>query len=168
MPAKARTPRAPRTAAVPPPEEIDTVLDALDTPATDVVPPVTDEDGVTIPDAFQFTTEGEEPAEPTKDDEKTFTIDGVELKAYRPSPGSWTVLMAGLSSSADPAQRANAILGFVDHSFAPEAQWYVKERLLSRKDKFDINVLQRVVMQLIEHWAPASPNRAARRAAARR
>ena len=163
MPPRVRK-TAPKT---PPPEEVDAALAVLETPEAAITPPPIDADDNVIPEALRFTTSDAPVEELTDADKVEFEIDGNILTAYRPSGGSWNVLLGGISAAATADHRTNAILEFVDHSCTAETQWYIRQRLHDRTN-FDVDLLAKIVVGLIEHWAPGTPNRAARRAAARR
>lgn len=169
------TKTAPRTAPKPrrapqrppSPEEIDGALDTLETPGQEWKEPVVDEDGTEIPADLQFTTTDRAPREITDDDFLALTVDGQELGAWRPDEAMWTILLASLSSAATTADRAQAILQFVDHTLDDESKLYVRHRLMDRGDAFDVEILAKIVEKLIQKWTPPT-NRAQRRAARRR
>jgi hypothetical protein len=95
-----------------------------------------------------------------------FQVDGTILVAYRPDSGAWTLILAALSKAANISDRTNAIMNFVYASLDEASQQYVTSRLMDRDDRFDIEVLAKVMNGLIKKWAPAQ-SRAQRRSAAR-
>jgi hypothetical protein len=167
-PKKAPTKKAPaKKAAAPAVAEADLVEDEVDAPEVeeDSLPP--------IPTSLQFftpkPTEEELAArarERPEADVVSFTIDGQELVATRPSDGAWTLILSAYSNAADLADRTQAIMQFVYASLDEMSRFYVSKRLMDNNDEFGVNVLADVVTALIEQWAPKQ-NRAARRAAAK-
>jgi hypothetical protein len=131
-----------------------------------------DEDETAIPEALVFSTgdafTDEELEDLTPEEEvQEFEVDGMILVATKPEQGAFTLILGALSNAATIADRTNAILQFVQSSLDEPSRMYVMNRLLAKHDKFDVELLAKIVNQLLVKWAPKQ-SRAQRRASARR
>lgn len=147
--------------------EVAAALDVLDkTDAELDEPTLVDDEENPIPESLQFSTAGKEPKEPTDDEMKVISIDGHELFAFKPERAAWGLLLGALSNSANSADRSYAVMELVNSSFDEPSLLYIHSRLRARGDAFDQELLEKIVLALIEEWAPKM-NRAARREQAR-
>jgi hypothetical protein len=153
-------------------EDFDKASAVLEGKIADSEVAVLDDDELPIPEELIFNTPEpteEELAAKEKEDPDAvveFQVDGTILVAYRPDSGAWTLILAALSKAANISDRTNAIMNFVYASLDEASQQYVTSRLMDRDDRFDIEVLAKVMNGLIKKWAPAQ-SRAQRRSAAR-
>ena len=171
MPPRARTTKPSQSTGEPTTAQVETAIDVIETPAEILDEPriVDDEDRV-IPDEFQFSTADlPEPPEPTEDDTAYIGVDGFKLRALRPEPSAWNLLIGSFSDDATSADKARSLQTFINHVFDEQSRMYINRRLLTRGDKFDQDFLERIVVSLIERWTPeVTTNREQRRAAARK
>ncbi|MDH6279540.1 hypothetical protein [Prescottella agglutinans] len=150
-------------------DEIDAAIEVIETP-DDVLdePVIVDAEDRPIPEELQFSTE-DLPERPDKSEIESdiLTVDGFELVAFKPEPAAWSLLIGAMSKSASSADKSYAIWDIVRNSFDDASLMYIQARLMDPVDKFDQAFLEKIILTLIERWAPPS-NRADRRKAARR
>jgi hypothetical protein len=150
-------------------DEIDAAVEVLETP-DEVLdePPVVDSEDRPIPEDLQFSTE-DLPERPERDEleGEALTVDGFELVAFKPEPAAWNLLIGAMSKSASSADKSFAVWDLVRNSFDDASLMYIQARLMDPADKFDQAFLEKIILKLIERWAPPS-NRAERRKSARR
>lgn len=170
------TPRARKTTVkpsqadgAPTQDDIDAAIDVIETP-DDVLdqPPVVDSEDRAIPDDLQFSTDDlPERPDRTEVEGDVLTVDGFELVAFKPEPAAWSLLIGAMSKSATSADKSYAVMDLVRNAFDEASYMYIQARLMDPADKFDQAFLEKIILALIERWAPPS-NRADRRKAARR
>lgn len=148
--------------------EIDAAISVIETP-DDVLDEstVVDAEDRPIPDELQFSTEDlPELPDRTEAESDVLMVDGVELVAFKPAPAAWSLLIGAMSKSATSADKSYAVMDLVRNSFDEASYMYIQTRLMDPADKFDQALLEKIILTLIERWAPS--NRADRRKAARR
>lgn len=148
--------------------DIDAAVDVITTP-DDVLdePAIVDAQDRPIPEELQFSTEDlPELPDRTEVESDVLMVDGVELVAFKPAPAAWSLLIGAMSKSATSADKSYAVMDLVRNSFDEASYMYIQTRLMDPADKFDQALLEKIILTLIERWAPS--NRADRRKAARR
>ncbi|RDI32462.1 hypothetical protein DEU38_103195 [Rhodococcus sp. AG1013] len=150
-------------------DEIDAAVEVIETP-DDVLdePEIVDSEDRPIPEELQFSTEDlPERPDRTELESDVLTVDGFELIAFKPETAAWSLLIGAMSKSASSADKSYAIWDIVRNSFDDASLMYIQARLMDPADKFDQAFLEKIILALIERWAPPS-NRAERRKSARR
>ncbi|MBF6298214.1 hypothetical protein IU459_11750 [Nocardia amamiensis] len=168
MPPRERKSAAKKTSALLPTEGVDEALTVIETPE-EVIPPVVDDTGATIPAELQFTTGSDETdAEPEIADEDILelSVDGHVLYAIKPTVEQWGAMMAMMSRAATMADRIHAMQKFASTVLDEPSYQYVESRLMDRNDKFGHEVYDKMLRGIIDKFSP-DMNRAQRRAQAR-
>ncbi|MDI9898446.1 hypothetical protein QM716_01110 [Rhodococcus sp. IEGM 1409] len=148
-------------------KEVEKVLDIIETPDEILDTPKTvDDEGAPIPAELQFSTE-DLPDLPEDDGHVEYlTVDGFELRARKPDPSAWNLVIGMMSDDATAADKARSLQTFINHIFDEPSRMYINRRLFTRGDKFDQDFLERIVVTIIERFTPET-NREQRRARAR-
>lgn len=106
----------------------------------------------------EFLTAAEEA---TEDQEQPieFMLDGVPLKAYRPTQGQIAMAMAATSRHASIATQTAGAIDFFVNIFDDMSHQHVVERLLSREDPLGLEQVQEIISWLMEEWSgrPTQP-----------
>jgi hypothetical protein len=83
-----------------------------------------------------------------------FTLDGRTLKAYQPTDGQMTFMLAALGRGQSQEQRFAAIINIMMESLRDEDQDYLEGRLLTRdpKQRLPIKKIEEIFEYLTEEW----------------
>jgi hypothetical protein len=107
----------------------------------------------------EFITAAKEAAE--VDEGIALTLDGRELRAYKPTGGQYAMFMATTNGRwADSAEKMAATIDFVLALFAEDDARHLGQRLMDRTDDFEVEDLMAMVNALTEEWAgrPTRPS----------
>lgn len=82
-----------------------------------------------------------------------FKIDGRVCRAYQPTEGQLTFMLAALGRGQNQDQRFAAILNIMLSSLRDADADYIEGRLLSRgKDRLPVKVIEQIFESLVEEW----------------
>jgi hypothetical protein len=107
----------------------------------------------------EFTTALKAVTEDDDDAPLMFSIDGHEMRAYRPSDGQLAMLMVAISKHASDQARIAGVIDFFVSIMDKESHSYVVDRLLSREDPLGIEEVKDVIEWMVEEWTgrPTQP-----------
>src|SRR3954467_895480 len=91
--------------------------------------------------------------ETTEERTYPFKIDGRECAAYKPKDGQFALLVAMIGDNSGWRTQAEGIINFFLNIVTPLDRVYFANRLLDRKDTFDVENVADILMYLIEEWS---------------
>lgn len=101
----------------------------------------------------EFITAAAEESETDPDGPLEFSIDGVVLRAYRPTPGQMAMTMVSLGKHSDQRTRIAGLIDFFVQVLDEESATYVADRLLSRTNSLPLEQVDEILTWLIEEWS---------------
>lgn len=81
-----------------------------------------------------------------------FSVDGVMCTASQPTPGQLGVFTAMISDVNGWQTQAAGIINFFFGLLDAESKSYLAQRLLDRKDSFEIDDVRDIMFYLMEQW----------------
>lgn len=88
-----------------------------------------------------------------EEDAIEFEIDGVMLKAYRPTPSQVAYAMTASSKNSSFQEQIAGTINFFTAVLDEESRVYIVNRLLDGTDPFEIENVQEVISYLMEEWS---------------
>jgi hypothetical protein len=98
------------------------------------------------------TAVSEEFSEVEADKGEVITLDGEELRYYRPAEGQYMVFMASTGRHSTTQDQIAAVTNFFVDLFDKESQAYLVGRLLDRDDPFGIETINKIMDAMAEEW----------------
>jgi hypothetical protein len=106
----------------------------------------------------EFITAIEEATE-DQDEALVFSLDGRELRAYKPTDGQIAMTMASLGRHTSDGTKIAGIIDFFVTVMDDQSHQYVVDRLLSREDPLGLLQVEEVLSWMVEEWTgrPTQP-----------
>lgn len=94
-----------------------------------------------------------------QDQPMVFSIDGKELRAYKPTDGQLAMLMAAVGRHTSVHTKVAGVIDFFVAVMDEDSANYVTERLLSRTDPLGVDQVEEVMEWMVEEWTgrPTQP-----------
>lgn len=86
------------------------------------------------------------------DEALEFTIDGEDMRAYRPTDGQIAITMAAMSRHTSDQTKMAAAIDFFIEVLDEDSAAYVTERLMTRGDPFGLDEVEAILRWLVEEW----------------
>jgi len=99
----------------------------------------------------EFTTAAEAAAGEDEPD-LVFTLDGEELRAYRPTEGQFALLMMAMGRHASNTEQYAGILEFFVSVLDDESQRYVLNRMEARGEMISTKTIVEIMEWMVEEW----------------
>jgi len=101
----------------------------------------------------EFTTAAEKSDETTSEDEPiVFTIDGREMRAYRPTEGQFALLMMAMGRHASQTDQFAGVVDLFFNILDEPSQAYFSSRMASREDLIPLKTIIEILEFLTEEW----------------
>ena len=105
----------------------------------------------------EFTSAVEDAINEENGEEESFTefmLDGRVMRAYQPTPGQLTFMLAALGRGQTTDQRFAAIINIMMEALRDEDRDYMESRLLTRdpKRRLKVKKIEEIFEYLIEEW----------------
>jgi len=88
-----------------------------------------------------------------------FSLDGHELKAYKPTDGQFAMVMAAMGRHTSESTKLAGIIDFFMAVMDNDSAGYLADRLLERSDPFGLPEIEAIMTWLVEEWTghPTQP-----------
>lgn len=92
-------------------------------------------------------------AEETPDEaDLHFSIDGFEMRAYKPTEGQFALLMMAMGRHVSNTEQFAGVIDFFIQVLDEPSQRYVIDRMMSRTDIIPIEQIVQIMEWMIEEW----------------
>lgn len=99
----------------------------------------------------EFVTAAEK-AEETEEADLIFTLDGQELRAYRPTEGQFALLMMAMGRHTAQSEQISGVIEFFITVLSPASQKYVMDRMASRDNAISSTTIVEIMEWFVEEW----------------
>jgi hypothetical protein len=93
-----------------------------------------------------------EKAEEEQEPDLVFTIDGQELKAFKPTEGQFALLMMAMGRHASNTEQYAGVVDFFFNVLDAPGQKYVQDRMMSRDDIIPMEKITEILEWMVEEW----------------
>lgn len=90
--------------------------------------------------------------DPDEEEPLVFTIDGQELRAYKPTEGQFAMLVMVMGRHVTDLDQAGGVIDFFVSMLDEPSTRYVTNRLLTRKNPMPVETIVDVLSWMIEEW----------------
>lgn len=101
----------------------------------------------------EFITAVEETFDPEVDQGAELTLDGRELRYFRPTDGQIAIYMASSSKHSTVNDKVAATINFFMGLFEEDDQSWLAGRLMDRDDAFGVTMVQTLLNSMLEDWS---------------
>lgn len=81
-----------------------------------------------------------------------FTIDGQELRAFKPTEGQFALLMMAMGRHASNTEQYAGVVDFFFNVLDAPGQKYVQDRMMSRDDIIPMEKITEILEWMVEEW----------------
>jgi protein-tyrosine-phosphatase len=101
----------------------------------------------------EFVTAAEQADETGVDEaDLIFTLDGEELRAFKPTEGQFALLMMAMGRHVAQTEQISGVLDFFINMLDAPSQRYVMNRMASRDDVIATATIVEILEWMIEEW----------------
>lgn len=101
----------------------------------------------------EFVTAVEKAEEENPDGEPlVFTLDGQEMRAYKPTEGQYALLVMALGRHARDLDRFAGMIDFFVQVLDERSERYVVDRMMTRDDIIPLTTIVSILEWMVEEW----------------
>lgn len=100
----------------------------------------------------EFVTAAEKTEETEDEADLIFSIDGHEMRAYKPTEGQFALLMMAMGRHASNVDQFAGVIDFFIQVLDEPSERYVVERMMSRKDIIPMEKIVEIMEWMVEEW----------------
>ena len=100
----------------------------------------------------EFQTAVEKQEETADEADLIFSVDGHEMRAYKPTEGQFALLMVAMGKYSSRTDQAAGVIDFFINVLDKPSQQYVVDRMMSRDDMIPLEDITEILEWMVEEW----------------